>query len=689
MFDVRSDPDELLAALDPEQRIVASTFGAPVVVIAGAGSGKTRAITHRIAYGAAVGAYVPAAVLAVTFTTRAAGELRGRLRNLGVPKVQARTFHSAALRQAQYFWPKAYGKELPRVADNRIGIVADAAHRLIPGGVDTGGLRDLATEISWAKVSNVLPADYAEVADEAGREVDGIDATMVGRVYGRYEQTKADRGLIDFDDVLLCAVAVLTDAPPALAEVRRIYRHLLVDEFQDVSPLQHKLLELWTGPDPDLCVVGDPAQTIHSFAGARASYLTGFAARHRNAVVLRLDRDYRSSPQVVEVANRLLAPRSTGLEAVRLRAMAPAGPAPTFAGHDSEADEAHGVAEWLAEQHAAGVPYPELAVLYRIHAQSPAYEAALSRVGIPFTIRGSEGFFDRGEVRQALAQLRSPAAENAEQGIVDAVRGVLAGLGWTSEPPAGQGTARERWESWSALLALAEEFAADNPEADLTALNEELAQRAQAEHAPGGVGVTLSTLHAAKGLEWDGVAIVGAQEGTLPFVLATSPAQQAEERRLLYVGVTRARSRLRISWATTRAGSGQRRNPSRFLDGIRPDTPVQPRRGRRPKARTQQSDTCRGCGKRLETGAEHKLGRHLDCPAGYSERTWQLLREWRKQEADEASLPAFCVFTDATLMAIAERRPANEAELLAIPGVGRVKAGRYGEAVLGLLALGG
>ena len=689
MFNVRIDPDDLLAALDPEQRVVATTFGCPVAVIAGAGSGKTRAITHRIAYGVATGAYSAGAVLAVTFTTRAAGELRGRLRSLGVPKVQARTFHSAALRQAQYFWPKAYGSELPRVADNRIGIVADAAHRLVPGGVDTGRLRDLTTEISWAKVSNVLPPDYAEVAEAAGREVDGVDATMVGRVYARYEQLKADRSLIDFDDVLLCAVAVLSDQPSALAEVRRIYRHLLVDEFQDVSPLQHRLLELWTGPEADLCVVGDPAQTIHSFAGARASYLTGFALAHRQATILHLDRDYRSSPQVVAVANRLLRPRGSGLEAVRLRAMGREGPEPTFAGHDSEADEAKGVADWLAEQHAAGIAYPELAVLYRIHAQSPAYEAALSRAEIPFTIRGSEGFFDRAEVKQALLRLRSPAAETPDEGLADAVRGVLGGLGWSQDPPAGQGSSRERWESWSALLALAEEFAGQHPEAGLAELNEELAQRAQAEHAPGGVGVTLSTLHAAKGLEWEGVAIVGAQEGTLPFVLATSPEQQAEERRLLYVGVTRARTRLRISWATTRTGSGQRRNPSRFLDGIRPDTPVQPRRGRRPKARTQQSEVCRTCGKRLQTGAEHKLGRHVDCPAGYSEHTWQLLREWRKQEADEAGLPAFCVFTDATLMAIAERRPANEAELLGIAGVGRVKADRYGEAVLGLLALGG
>lgn len=683
------NPDDLLGALDPEQREVATTFGRPVAVIAGAGSGKTRAITHRIAYGAATGAYNPSAVLAVTFTTRAAGELRGRLRQLGAARVQARTFHSAALRQAQYFWPQAYGSELPRIAANRIGLVADAAFRLVPGRLDTARLRDLATEISWAKVSNVLPADYPEVAGPASREVDGVDPTMVGRVYDRYERIKADRGVIDFDDVLLCAVALLSDQEPVLQQVRRVYRHLVVDEYQDVSPLQQQLLELWGGPQPDLCVVGDPAQTIHSFAGARSSYLTGFATRHPNAAVIRLDRDYRSTPQVVEVANKLLRTRNTGLDGVLLRAQVADGSAPVFDQAASEADEARGVAQWLTEQAAAGVAYASMAVLYRIHAQSPVYEAALSEAGVPFSVRGSEGFFERLEVREAIARLRSPAVLSDQESPVDAVRAVLSGQGWTPTPPSGQGAARERWESLTALLDLAERFVAEHPGADLEQLNTELTERAQSEHAPPGVGVTLSTLHAAKGLEWDAVALVGVQEGTIPFSLATTPAQQDEERRLLYVGVTRARSRLRISWAQTRNGGGARRPASRFLDGIRPAQTVEPRRGRRPRQRTQLTKVCRSCGGSLDTGAELKLGRHTGCPSSYDERTWELLREWRRQEAAGQQLPAFVIFTDATLMAIAERRPVNPAELLAVPGVGRVKAERYGEAVLGILGLPG
>jgi len=678
------DPDAFLAALDPEQRTVATTFGVPVAVIAGAGTGKTRAITHRIAHGCATGDYDPGAVLAVTFTTRAAGELRGRLRGLGFPRVQARTFHSAALRQAQYFWPTAMGHELPRVSDQRASMMAEAAGRLLGRRAESGTLRDLLTEVSWAKVSNVPPADYAELATAQGREVSGVDSTGVGRIYARYEQVKGDRGVIDFDDVLLCAVALLSDHDEVRTQVRRIYRHVLVDEYQDVSPLQHKLLELWRGEQPDLCVVGDPAQTIHSFAGARSTYLTRFTMRHPDATVIRLVRDYRSTVEVVDLANRVLHSRGPA-EGVRLVAQQGSGPPPSFTRADSEADEAERVAGWLAGLIADGVPPAELAVLYRIHAQSPAYEAALSRAGVPFTLRASEGFFQRAEVRTAVqalkGQLGAPGTE-----LVATVRGVLAGLGWTSEPPSGQGQARERWESLAALLALTEAHAAEHPEAGLGDLVTEIDERARAEHAPAGAGVTLSTLHAAKGLEWEGVALVGVQEGTIPFALAQSPDQLAEEQRLLYVGITRARRHLWVSWATTRNGGGARRKPSRFLDGLLPDQgPARPARGQK-KSKSRLSLTCRVCGGPLAAGAELKLGRHAGCPSNYDERTWELLREWRRQEAAEAGLPAFCIFTDATLMAIAEARPSDARGLLAIAGVGRSKADKYSEAVFGILS---
>lgn len=686
---MNADPAELLAGLDPEQQEVATSFGAPVVVIAGAGTGKTRALTHRIAYGTAVGAFQPNAVLAVTFTTRAAGELRSRLRGLGVPSVQARTFHSAALRQAQYFWPRGYGSQLPAVSDERMSMVAEAARRLRLSP-DTSALRDLLTEVSWAKVSNVAPADYAELAPGHGREVAGLDAAQVGRVLGRYEQVKADREVIDFDDILLCAVALLSEHGDIAEEVRGTYRHLVVDEYQDVNPVQQNLLDLWWGEGRDHCVVGDPAQTIHSFAGATPSYLTGFAGRFPDAHLVRLVRDYRSSPQVVGLANRVA--RNTRLGTVVLESQCEPGPEPRVLPCASEHDESVAVARWLVEQHEAGVPWREQAVLYRVHAQSPLFEAALAQAGVPFTVRGGEGFYDRPEVRQVIGTLTELARKDPGLPCVDACRDVLTRIGWSEQPPSGQGRVRERWESLAAVLALAEDVAAAQAQAgqgtaDLAGFVDELTARAQAEHPLSSDGVTLSTLHAAKGLEWTAVALVGVQEGTLPLSLAAGPEQVAEEARLFYVGITRARRQLLICWSRSRRGGGGHRQPSRFLDGIAPRPERPPSGGgRRPKPTSALSATCRACGKPLHTGAERKLRRHVDCPSGYDEDTYASLVAWRLGLARERSVPAYVIFTDATLMAIAEDRPRDTTGLLAIPGVGRTKCEQYGEAVLAILA---
>ncbi|MDP3891771.1 ATP-dependent helicase, partial [Nocardioides sp.] len=298
--------DALLAALDPEQRRVAETLRGPVRVLAGAGTGKTRAITHRIAYGVATGVYAPTEVLAVTFTTRAAGEMRGRLRTLGAGGVQARTFHSAALRQLRYFWPRVHGSELPELTASKIGLLASAARRQRIT-TDQALLRDLASEIEWAKVSNVHPDDYARVAAARGRSVAGQDLEVVGRVFGSYEDTKRSQGRMDMEDVLLLGAALLADDERVAAQVRRQYKWFVVDEFQDVSPIQSALLDLWLGGREEICVVGDPAQTIYSFAGANAAYLQDFTHKHPSATSVELVRNYRSTPQVVAAANRLLA----------------------------------------------------------------------------------------------------------------------------------------------------------------------------------------------------------------------------------------------------------------------------------------------------------------------------------------------------------------------------------------------
>ena len=670
-------PDEILRGLDPEQLEVATSLGEPVVVIAGAGTGKTRAITHRIAYGALTGALDPSSTLAVTFTTRAAGELRGRLATLGVNGVQARTFHSAALRQAQYFWPKAYGTALPQVTEGRFSVVAEAARRLgLP--TDTSVIRDVSGEVSWAKVSNVEPESYAALAKASGRSVAGIEPDAVGRLLVTYDNLNRDRGRIDFDDILLCTVALLSDHEDVAAQVRRTYQHLVVDEYQDVSPVQQRLVDLWLGPNQDVCVVGDPAQTIHTFAGARAEYLLSFASRHPGARKVELVRDYRSTPEVVEVANRVLA--GSGQRHVTLRAQRPSGPSPVFESATDEAAEAASVARWLKSLRADGVDWREMAVLYRINAHSPAYEAAFADAGIPYQVRNAERFYDRPEVKQALGALAATARTKGGGPGFEQVLVVLGALGWTEKPPTTGGQVRERWESQNALVDLAAGLAADGP--TLTELVAELQRRAAVQHAPSGAGVTLTTLHGAKGLEWDAVALVGIHEGGVPFVLAETEAQIAEERRLLYVGVTRAREHLRISWS---GGRGRDRRPSRFLAATLPTSAAPVRQRRREVTKEIVATTCRVCGKGLHVPAERVLGRHEDCPSRYDEDLLAALHTWRTRAAESARLPEFCIFTDSALIAIAESSPRSADQLAEVSGVGPAKIRKYGADVLALL----
>ncbi|WP_207782158.1 ATP-dependent DNA helicase UvrD2 [Phytoactinopolyspora limicola] len=681
---------DVLSALDPEQREVASALSGPVCVIAGAGTGKTRAITHRIAHGVLTGTFDPRRVLAVTFTTRAAGEMRGRLRSLGVEGVQARTFHSAALRQARYFWPQITRAELPEITRSKLSIVGTAASRCRVA-TDRAVLRDLASEIEWAKVSNVLAEQYAAAADAAHREVAGIDAETVARVYAAYEDIKSDRGLMDMEDILLAAVGLL-DANPGVAEaVRAQYHHFVVDEYQDVSPLQQRLLDLWLGDRDDVCVVGDAAQTIYSFAGARPDYLLEFARRYPSATVIKLFRDYRSTPQVVDVANAVLRKATGNGAGVTLQAQRPPGPGAVFLEHPDEVAEAEWVAAEIGRLIAAGVPAREIAILYRVNAQSENYEQALADAGIPYVVRGAERFFDRPEVRQAAMLLRGAvrAGESSDDApdAAAATQAILLAAGWSATPPAGGGAARERWESLAAVVALAEDVVAARPDARLVDVVSELEARAAAQHAPVADGVTLASLHAAKGLEWDAVFVVGVHEGTLPLNYAETPEQIEEERRLLYVGVTRAREHLAVSWSQARqpGGRGSRR-PSRFLDGLRPGgTARVARKGPAPTgSRRRAPARCRVCGAALVDAASRKLGRCGECPSSMDEALFEQLREWRRERAQQQKVPPYVVFTDATLTVIAETKPADETALIAIPGVGRTKLDRYGADVLEL-----
>jgi DNA helicase-2/ATP-dependent DNA helicase PcrA len=672
--------DALLDALDPEQRRVAETLRGPVRVLAGAGTGKTRAITHRIAYGVATGVYEPTEILAVTFTTRAAGEMRGRLRVLGAAGVQARTFHSAALRQLRFFWPHVHGTDLPVLTESKIGLLATAARRSRIAS-DQALLRDLASEIEWAKVSNVHPDDYARLAPARGRSVANHDPETVARVFSTYEDVKRTQGRMDMEDVLLFTAGLLADDERVAAQIRRQYKRFVVDEFQDVSPIQSALLDLWLGGRDELCVVGDPAQTIYSFAGANASYLRDFPAKFPHTTSIDLVRNYRSTPEVVTAANTLLAGSSS--RGVDLRAQRPSGPAVTYDVSPDEVAEAAAVAARISGLRDRGRPPGEIAVLFRINAQSEAFEEALAGRGIPYVVRGAARFFDRPEVRQAVTLLRGTArsGQAAGDGLVETVRATLAGMGWSPEAPAARGQTRDRWESLQALVDQAVDFArADG--ADLGGFVDELDRRASEQHAPVADGVTLATLHAAKGLEWDSVFLIGLQEGTLPFSYAESSSEIEEERRLLYVGMTRARLDLALSWSLARNPGGRAtRKPSRFLDNL---LPAEKRAPAKPAPRRGVA-SCRECGKPLGTGAEKKRGRCTDCPASYDEELFERLRAWRKATADEESVPAFVIFTDATLQLIAEHKPQTPEGLLKVNGIGRAKLDRYGEAVLTLV----
>src|SRR5690349_4913720 len=444
--------------LDDEQREAVLAARGPVCVLAGAGTGKTRTITRRIAHLVTSGHVAASQVLAVTFTQRAAGEMRSRLRALddgtGTGSVQAMTFHAAARRQLHYFWPRLVGDTRWQLLDSKFSVVAQSASRA-GMNVSTDDVRDLAGEIEWAKASLIGPEDYAAAVATAGRDIP-FDAAKVATVYAGYETLKAraeGTTLLDFDDLLLHTAGAIENDAAVAEEFRDRYRCFVVDEYQDVTPLQQRVLSAWLGDRDDLTVVGDANQTIYSFTGASPRYLLDFSRRFPEAAIVRLERDYRSTPQVVSLANRVIAAARGRVAGSKLHLVGQRdpGPEPTFRDYPDEFAEANAVAKSIARLVDAGTPPSEIAVLYRINAQSEVYEEALTEAGIPFQVRGGEGFFSRQEVRQALLALqRAAERDTVTEDLSETVRELLEPLGRTAEPPTGT-RARERWEALDAL----------------------------------------------------------------------------------------------------------------------------------------------------------------------------------------------------------------------------------------------
>jgi DNA helicase-2/ATP-dependent DNA helicase PcrA len=552
---VVTSPDELLAGLDEQQRQAAEALLGPVVLLAGAGTGKTRAITHRIAYGVATGVYSPSRVMALTFTARAAGELRSRLRLLGAGGVSARTFHASALSQLGFFWPQVVGGSAPKLLESKGRMIGHAAESLRLK-LDTATLRDTAAEIEWRKVSRLTLEQYAAVKRPLPPT---LTVEKVVDLQRAYETVKDDRKQLDFEDVLLVTAGMIESEPRVAQQVREQYRFFVVDEYQDVSPLQQELLSLWLGERNDVCVVGDASQTIYTFAGATPDYLLGFPGAHDDATVIRLEQNYRSTAAIVDAANRVMHGRAGALD-LHAAPGAPTGPPPSVSAFPNDRAEARAIAEAIRSEIDTGVLPESIAILYRINVQSAVIESALGDAGVPFVIRGAARYFDQREVKEAIMLLKGASVNTAPEPLFQTVSDVLRSLGWTQDAPEVRGAVRDRWESLNALMGLADEA----PEG--TTLKEfvaELLERQAGQHEPTMSAVTLATLHSAKGLEWDSVYIAGVSEGLLPIGYARTEQGVEEERRLFYVGITRARRQLRLSWA------GPNREASRFLADLR------------------------------------------------------------------------------------------------------------------------
>ncbi|HEX2766803.1 MAG TPA: ATP-dependent DNA helicase UvrD2 [Candidatus Limnocylindria bacterium] len=662
------DPERVLADLNPEQREAAQAVRGPVVVLAGAGTGKTRVISHRVAYAVATGAVDERLVLVVSFTTKAAGEMADRLRALGLRRATASTLHAAARRQLVHFWPTVRGRELPEPMESKVPILVPIA-RALPGNYRFTPAKGLAEEIEWAKNRRVQVDRYANAVARAKR-TPPIPVDLMRRAYAEYERVKARSGDIDFEDLLEEAIRLYAEDDAAIALVRRRFAWFSVDEYQDTNPLQQALLDAWLGDRRDIGVVGDPNQTIYSFSGASPEYLLGFRQRYPDATQVSLVRNYRSTPQVLALANRLIQ----GDRGPRLESTSGDGPEPGIVRCHDAHDEGATIVRDIGHLQELGIPAEEIAVLTRTNAQLDPIADRLRGAGIAFRFKGTP-FYRTPHVREAIRALGTSAVGVAD--VVETVAERWKPLGFVPGVAPRDASAAERQSSFEALLAIAERFALEHPGTSLGDLVGEYRRLAQVEAAQAAEGVTLSTIHAAKGAEWQAVFVAGVEEGSLPIRYAfADPAAIAEERRLLYVALTRAARHLTVTWAATRQtakGSDAKQRPSRFIAELKPPAAPTGRAVAIGSARRERrSDLFRGSG---GGGADRDR----------DQQSFERLAEWRRDRARRDGVPAYVVAHDAHLRAIAAARPRTVEALLSIPGMGPVKVERYGEEILAAL----
>lgn len=688
------DPGQLTRNLNEAQHEAVTVDASPLRILAGAGSGKTRVLTHRIAYRAHTGSLDPARVLAVTFTRKAATELRERLGRLGLRDgVTSGTFHSIAYTQLRQRWEER-GVRPPELLDRKVSLIG----RLLPSKARSAAI-DVVGEIEWASARMITPEDYEREAAAAGRTPPLAHGTVAG-VYERFINEKRRRRLVDFDDLLRLAVRDL-ESDPVYASARQWrFRHLFIDEFQDVNPLQYRLVRAWSGPESDLCAVGDPNQAIYAWNGADARYLNDFERFFPGSTSIVLDQNYRSTPQILAVANAVLTD-SGAATPVHLRAQRGDGPVPEVISHEDAVAEARSIARRVRDNHGAGRPWTDQAVLIRTNAQAALIVEEFKRAAIPHTVRGSGNLLTQPEIRDALKNLnRATSIRAGMADLEDTIRVLAPGFyasrsdGAVRDPVVADSINEERAANLMELVRLGGEYLVLDPDGGINGFRAWLISTLQGDDRSSGDVVEVMSFHAAKGLEWPIVHISGMEEGFVPIHHAKDrPDALAEERRLLYVAMTRARDQLICNWAQARDFGSRtvKRKPSPWVSTIESTTgvaaPVLEGRTAANRARTARravSENSRRASRRPPRGGGRRNA--VRDIADQDFPVFEELRRWRKAQADGADVPAFVVFSDDTLIEIARLRPSDKAQLLEIRGIGPVKAERYAEDILGILA---